>query len=101
MMLLAAAPRSSIVQLQISDNLPAKWRTPVISTTFCNVFKGGTQTDTDVEDLRQWLNSGGIQNLQVGKYNVSIRQEEGIHIGDRIYRVLDAEAIREVVRAVT
>jgi hypothetical protein len=56
MKLLAAAPRSSAVRLQISDNLPAKWRNPVISTTLCNVFKGGTQTDTDVEDLRQWLN---------------------------------------------
>jgi Effector-associated domain 10 len=38
------------------------------------------------------LNSG-IQNLQVGKYNVSIGQEEGIYIGDRIYGGLDAEAI--------
>ena len=45
--------------------------------------------------------SGGIQNLQVGKYNVNIGQGEGIQIGDRIYRGLDAEAIREVVRAVT
>jgi energy-coupling factor transporter ATP-binding protein EcfA2 len=60
----------------------------------------GTQTDTDVEDLRQWLNSGGVQNLQVGKYNVNIGQGEGINIGDRIYQGLDAEAIREVVRAV-
>ena len=61
----------------------------------------GTQTDTDVEDLRQWLNSGGVQNLQVGKYNVNIGQGEGIHIGDRTYQGLDAEAIREVVQAVT
>jgi Effector-associated domain 10/CHAT domain len=60
----------------------------------------GTQTDTDVEDLRQWLNNGGVQNLQVGKYNVNIGQGEGIHIGDRTYEGLDAEAIREVVRAV-
>ncbi len=61
----------------------------------------GIQTDTDVEDLRQWLSSGGVQNLQVGKYNVNIGQGEGIHIGDRTYQGLDAEAIREVVRAVT
>jgi nucleoside-triphosphatase THEP1 len=60
----------------------------------------GIQTDTDVEDLRQWLNSGGVQNLQVGKYNVNIGQGKGIHIGDRTYQGLDAEAIREVVRAV-
>jgi energy-coupling factor transporter ATP-binding protein EcfA2 len=61
----------------------------------------GTQTDTDVEDLRQWLNNGGVQNLQVGKYNVNIGQGEGIHIGDRTYQGLDAQAIREVVWAVT
>jgi len=61
----------------------------------------GIQTDTDLEDLRQWLNSGGVQNLQVGKYNVNIGQGEGIHIGDRTYQGLDAKAIREVVRAVT
>jgi Cdc6-like AAA superfamily ATPase len=60
----------------------------------------GTQTDTDVEDLRQCLSSGGVQNLQVGKYNVNIGQGEGIHIGDRIYQGLDAEAIREVIRVV-
>jgi energy-coupling factor transporter ATP-binding protein EcfA2 len=46
------------------------------------------------------LNSG-VQNIQVGKYNVNIGQGEGIHIGDRTYQGLDAEAIREVVRAVT
>jgi Effector-associated domain 10/CHAT domain len=61
----------------------------------------GTQTDTDVEDLRQWLNNGGVQNLQIGKYNVNIGEGEGIHIGDRTYQGFDAEAIREVVRAVT
>jgi energy-coupling factor transporter ATP-binding protein EcfA2 len=61
----------------------------------------GIQTDTDVEDLRQWLKSGGVQNLQVGKFNINIGQGEGIHIGDRTYQGLDAEAIREVVRAVT
>ena len=42
----------------------------------------GTQTDADVEALRQWLNSGGIQNIQVGKYNVNIGQGQDIHIGD-------------------
>lgn len=59
-----------------------------------------TQTDSDIEVLRQWLNSGGIQNIQVGKYNVSIGQGQDIHIGDRTYQGLDAEAIREVTRSV-
>ncbi|GAX44446.1 hypothetical protein NIES4075_54650 [Tolypothrix sp. NIES-4075] len=60
----------------------------------------GNQSDEDVEALRQWLNSGGIQNLQVGKYNVNIGQGQDIHIGDRTYQGLNAEAIREVARAV-
>ena len=65
----------------------------------------GNQTDDDVEALRQWLNNGGIQNiqaqnLQVGKYNVNIGQGQDIHIGDKTYQGIDAEAIREVARAV-
>jgi hypothetical protein len=65
----------------------------------------GTQTDDDVEALHQWLNSGGIQNiqaqnLQVGKYNVNIGQGKNVNIGDKTYQGLDAEAIREVARAV-
>ena len=59
-----------------------------------------TQTDSDVESLRQWLNSGGIQNLQVGKYNINIGQGQDIHVGDRTYQGLDAQAIREVARVV-
>jgi len=61
----------------------------------------GTQTDADIAALRQSLNSGGIQNLQVGKYNVNIGQGQDIHIGDRTYQGLDAEAIREITRAVS
>jgi Effector-associated domain 10 len=60
----------------------------------------GTQTDDDVEALRRWLSSGGIQNLQVGKYNVNIGQGQNVHVGDKTYQGLDAEAIREVARAV-
>ena len=60
----------------------------------------GTQTDSDIEALRQWLNSGASQNLQVGKYSVNIGQGQDIHIGDRTYQGLDAEAIREVARSV-
>jgi hypothetical protein len=61
----------------------------------------GTQTDVDVEALRGHSNSGDRQSLQVGKYNVNIGQGQEIYIGDRTYQGLDAEAIREVVRAVT
>jgi hypothetical protein len=60
----------------------------------------GTQTDSDIEVLRQWLNSGGSQNVQIGKYNVNIGQGQNIQIGDRTYQGFDAEAIREVARLV-
>jgi Effector-associated domain 10 len=57
----------------------------------------GTSTDADIEDLRQWFESGGIENFQAGKYNVNIEQGQDIHIGDRIYHGFDAEAIREII----
>lgn len=61
----------------------------------------GIQTDVDVEVLRQCLNSSDRQIAsQLGKYNVNIGEEREIHIDDRIYQGLDAQAIREVVRAV-
>jgi hypothetical protein len=56
----------------------------------------GTQTDVDIEYLRQWLDGGGIQNFQAGKYNVNIEQGQDIHIGDRTYQGHSAEAIREM-----
>lgn len=60
----------------------------------------GTQTESDVEALHNWLKSGGIQNLQVGKYNANIGKRQDVQIGDRTYQGLDAQAIREVARAV-
>ncbi len=56
----------------------------------------GTQTDTDIEILCQWFESGSIQNFQAGKYNVNIEQGQDIHIGDRTYQGHSAEAIREM-----
>jgi Effector-associated domain 10/NACHT domain/Ribosomal protein L7/L12 C-terminal domain len=63
-----------------------------------------TQTDTDVEDLRQLLSNGGVQNLQfVGKYNANIAEGQDIQIGE-VVRVVtqgsNAEDIRAVVRSI-
>jgi hypothetical protein len=58
-----------------------------------------TSTDADIEDLRQWLESGGIENFQAGKYNVNIEQGQDIHIGDRTYQEFDAEIIREIIHS--
>lgn len=60
----------------------------------------GTSTDVDIEDLRQWFESGGIENFQSGKYNVNIEQGQDIHIGDHIYQGFNAEAIREMFLSV-
>ena len=57
----------------------------------------GTSTNADIEDLRQWFESGGIENFQAGKYNVNIEQGQDVHIGDRTYHGFDAEAIREII----
>ncbi|NER26954.1 MAG: hypothetical protein F6J89_04800 [Symploca sp. SIO1C4] len=61
----------------------------------------GKHTKADVEALQQALRLGNHQDLvQVGKYNVNISEGQDIYIGDRIFHGLDAEAIKEAVRAV-
>jgi Effector-associated domain 10/Protein of unknown function (DUF1257)/EVE domain len=70
-----------------------------ILTNINNILKrilNGTQTELDIEALRQYLDDGGIQNFQAGKYNVNIEQGQDIHIGDRIYQGFEAETIQEV-----
>lgn len=59
-----------------------------------------TQSDADIEDLRQWLKNGDAQNLQLGKNIVNIGRGKDIHIGDRIYQGTDAETIREIFQSV-
>jgi Effector-associated domain 10 len=49
----------------------------------------GTQTDADIETLRQLLTSGDRETIsQLGKYNVNINEKD-IHVGDRIYQQWD------------
>jgi Effector-associated domain 10 len=59
------------------------------------------QTETDIETLRQWISIDNSQNLQIGKYDVNFEQGKYIHIGDRIYQGLDAEAVLKVIRVLT
>jgi Effector-associated domain 10 len=43
-----------------------------------------TSTDADIEDLRQWLESGGIKiSKQANKYNVNIEQLDLFRLNDR------------------
>jgi WD40 repeat protein len=56
------------------------------------------QTATDMAMLRQHLSTGGQFVSQQGKYAVNLGQGQDIHIGDRIYQGIDAEAIKDVIR---
>ncbi|HEY9691092.1 MAG TPA: CHAT domain-containing protein [Oculatellaceae cyanobacterium] len=61
----------------------------------------GKHTEADIATFRRLLSEGKSESLlSVGKYNVNIGQGQDIHIGDRTYQGLDAEAIREVTRSV-
>ncbi len=56
-------------------------------------------TEIDVAILRQYLIGGQIVS-QTGKYTVNLGQGQEIHIGDRTYQGVDAEAIQEIVRSI-
>jgi Effector-associated domain 10 len=61
----------------------------------------GTQTDADIETLRQLLTSGDRETIsQLGKYNVNIKDGKDIHIGDRIYQQWDRESIEALVKTI-
>jgi Effector-associated domain 10 len=61
----------------------------------------GENSQEDMKALRELLRTSGDGNaIQLGKYNVDIRQGQDIQIGDRIYHGTDAEAIKEALRVV-
>jgi len=58
-------------------------------------------TSEDLNRLRRLVTVHGDGNVvQVGRYNVRLDQARDIHLGDRIYRGLDAETIRDVLLTV-
>ena len=54
-------------------------------------------SDDDLAVLRQAINKGSKDTLQIGKHIVNIAEGRDIHIGDKIYQGADAEAIREII----
>lgn len=61
----------------------------------------GKSTELDLELIREILTANNEPSLvQVGKYSISIKQGQDIHIGDRIYQGADAEAIRSALQEV-
>jgi WD40 repeat protein len=68
---------------------------------FLDHLSKGNISEADLDLLRQHLSASGNQNtVQVGKYNVNIGQGQDIQIGDRIYQGVDAEALKETLRAI-
>ncbi|AVH63770.1 ATP-binding protein [Nostoc sp. 'Peltigera membranacea cyanobiont' N6] len=66
-----------------------------------NRITSGEYTNADITVLREVLSSGDRQAAtQLGKYNISIDQAQGIHIGDRIYNRLDDQTIQAIVKAI-
>jgi spore cortex formation protein SpoVR/YcgB (stage V sporulation) len=57
------------------------------------------QSEADITVLRQWLSSDSQIVTQTGKYAVNLEQGQDIHVGDRIYQGVDAEAIREIIES--
>lgn len=55
-------------------------------------------TTRDLERLRHMITVRGNRNVvQFGRYNVRLEEGRNIHIGDRIYRGVEAEMIRDVL----
>lgn len=68
-----------------------------IEVSLDRVAKGVYSSD-DLRLLRSAIRRYNGQNaVQLGRYNVRLNQGRNIHIGDRIYRGADAEAIRDVL----
>lgn len=60
----------------------------------------GKYTEADIAELRRIVIVKREENIvQLGKYSVPITEGKDFHIGDRIYRGIDAEAIRQVLQS--
>jgi AAA-like domain/Effector-associated domain 10 len=87
---------NSVLQIVASNDIKQTFNPNDIIQRILN----GISNDADIEDLRQWFESGGIENFQAAKYNVNIEQGQDIHIGDRIYQGFEAETIKEIFDSV-
>lgn len=59
----------------------------------------GTHTESDIATLRQALIVSGDRNVvQLGKYNLNIKQGRDIQVGDRHYYGPDAVAVQAIIR---
>lgn len=58
-------------------------------------------TDADLDRLRQLVKVRGDGNtIQVGRYNVRLDNARNIHIGDQVFRGVDADVLRDVLHDV-
>jgi hypothetical protein len=88
---------------QLSSDLPDSKLIPKTNNIDESIqrIKDGTQTNTDLENLRHLLDGGDRETIsQLGKYNVNIKEGKDIQIGDRIYQQWDEESIKALVKTI-
>jgi vWA-MoxR associated protein C-terminal domain/Effector-associated domain 10 len=69
--------------------------------TILNRIETGENDESDLKILRELLDSFENDALQqLSKYNVSIKDGKGVHIGDRIYQQWDEKAIKALVKTI-
>lgn len=68
-------------------------------TAILDRIASDTYTPDDLDRLSQEARVRGDKNVvQLGRYNVRLERGNNVHIGDRIYRGGEADAIRSVLR---
>lgn len=67
-------------------------------TAILDKIAADTYSEQDIRRLRQAVKVRGDRNVvQVGGRNINLANARNIHIGDRIYKGSDADAIRDVL----
>jgi Effector-associated domain 10 len=70
-------------------------------TAILDRIASDTYTTDDLNWLGQAARVRGDKNVvQLGRYNVRLERGNNVHIGDRIYRGVEADAIRSVLQDV-
>lgn len=66
--------------------------------TILDRIASDTYSSDDLRRLRREITVRGDKNMvQLGRYNVRMDRGNNVHIGDRIYRGIEADAIRDVL----
>ena len=70
-------------------------------TAILDRIASDTYTTNDLDLLGQAMRVRGDKNVvQLGRYNVRLERGDNVHIGDRIYQGVEADAIRSALQDV-